>query len=58
MQDIGGGAIAQINAYIRQDNWNLTLVTQPTQSPDLNMMDLGLFNGMKAKADGVMIVDP
>ena len=44
------GAVAQINAYIQQNNCNITLVTC---SPDLNMLDLGLCNGMKANADGI-----
>ena len=49
----GQGAVQRINDYLQQDNWRATLVTQPPQIPDLNVLDLGLFNGLKRKADRV-----
>ncbi|CAM9669753.1 unnamed protein product, partial [Ectocarpus fasciculatus] len=44
----GCAVVEIINQYIQQHHWNCTLVTQPAQSPDLNMLDLGLFHGMKS----------
>ena len=29
------------------------LITQPPQSPDLNLLDLGVFHGMKSTADSI-----
>lgn len=49
----GCASVDIINAYIQQGNWNCTLITQPAQSPDLNLLDLGLFHGMKSEADGI-----
>ena len=49
----GMNAMQLITEYIRQNNWNIKLITQPPQSPDLNVLDLGLFNGMKKKADSI-----
>jgi hypothetical protein len=50
---IGYASVELINQNIQQHHWNCTLVTQPAQSPDLNMLDLGLFHGMKSKADDI-----
>ncbi len=49
----GHDSVNVINQYIQQGGWNSILVNQPTQSPDLKMLDLGLFHGMKSKADGI-----
>ena len=49
----GRASVDTINDYIQQGNWNCTLVTQPAQSPDLNLLDLGSFHGMKAEVDGI-----
>ena len=43
----GHGTVDTINAYIHQHGWNCTLVNEPPQSPDLNLLDLSLFHGMK-----------
>lgn len=49
----GHGVAHAINQFIQQGGWNCTLVNQPAQSPDLNLLDLGLFHGMKSNADGI-----
>jgi len=50
---IGGGAVAQINQALQANNWNAWLVNQSAQSPDFNVLDLGLFHGMKKTADTI-----
>lgn len=35
------------------DGWNIKFVTQPAQSPDLNVMDLGLFNSLKHRVSQI-----
>jgi hypothetical protein len=41
------------NARIAQagstDGWIITVINQPAQSPDLNILDLGLFHSLKNK---------
>lgn len=49
----GLNAEARINACLGANNWNCTVFRQPAQSPDLNVLDLGLFHGMKSSADGI-----
>jgi hypothetical protein len=49
----GHDAVNRINQYIQQGNWHCILVNQPPQSPDLNLLDLGLFHGMKSAADAI-----
>jgi hypothetical protein len=34
-----------------EDDWNIEFITQPSQSPDLNVLDLCLFNSMQKRAD-------
>ena len=43
----GGGNVAHFDAEGVRDGWHIKVVTQPAQSPDLNIMDLGLFNSLK-----------
>ena len=50
---IGGGAVTLINAALQDNNWNAWMVNQSPQSPDLNVLDLGLFHGMKKNADTI-----
>ena len=33
------------------DGWNITVVTQPAQSPDLNILDLGFFRSLKSRVN-------
>lgn len=49
----GNNAVGQIDAALQQGNWNCRMLQQPPQSPDLNVLDLGLFNGMKRSADKI-----
>ena len=35
-----------------KEGWNISIVTQPPQSPDLNILDLGFFNGLKKRIHG------
>ena len=47
-------SVVIINDYIQQGNWNCAFVTQPAQSPDLYLLDLGPFHGMKSElTDGI-----
>jgi len=34
-----------------KDGWNINIVTQPPQSPDLNVNDLGFFRSLKCRVD-------
>ena len=34
-----------------KDGWNITVVTQPAQSPDLNVNDLGIFRSLKYRVE-------
>ena len=49
----GHGVAHTINQPIHQGGWNCALVNPPAQSPDLNLLDLGLFRRMKSNADGI-----
>jgi hypothetical protein len=49
----GRASVDIINEYIQRGYWNCTLVTQPAKSPDLNMLDLRLFHGMKSASDDI-----
>ena len=44
---------ARINDILSAGNWNCRLINQSAQSPDLNIMDLGLFHSMKVDADAI-----
>ena len=35
----------------QKDSWNITVVTQPAQSPDLNVNDLGFFRSLKCRVE-------
>jgi len=49
----GGGAPKAIKDAFAASGLNAKLVQQPAQSPDLNVLDLGLFNGMKSDANKI-----
>lgn len=34
----------------KKDGWNIIVITQPAQSPDTNILDLGFFNALKRRA--------
>lgn len=35
-------------AACKQDGWNINIVSQPAQSPDFNVLDLGLFSVLQS----------
>jgi hypothetical protein len=37
------------------DDWGVSVVTQPAQSPDMNVNDLGFFNSLKAHVDDIKL---
>lgn len=37
------------------DGWNIQIVTQPAQSPDLNLLDLGFFASLKTRVSHLKI---
>jgi hypothetical protein len=45
----GNDNVEQMNLAGAQDGWNITVVTQPPNSPDLNILDLGLFHSLKTQ---------
>lgn len=46
----GNGNEAVINALGCSDGWKIKVKTQPAQSPDLNILDLGFFYSLKNRA--------
>ena len=51
----GNENIAQIEAHANQDGWHIEIITQPAQSPDLNILDLGFFSSIKAQVHQLKI---
>jgi len=49
----GKGNDARLLIAGQENNWNITFITQPAQSPDLNKLDLCLFNSMQREADRI-----
>ena len=39
----------KLNLAGKAGGWNIKLVTQPAQSPDLNINDLGFFSSLKSR---------
>jgi len=48
-----GGNFELIAQAGHQGGWNISLVTQPAQSPDLNILDLSFFHALKSRASKV-----
>lgn len=46
-----GGNAQWFSQWGQKYGWNIQFETQPPQSPDLNVLDIGLFNGMQAKSE-------
>lgn len=46
---IGHDNINRISTFANVNGWNIRLFNQPAQSPDLNIMDLGLFHSLKCR---------
>jgi len=46
----GGGNQVKIREEAVKDGWNIRIETQPAQSPDLNLLDLGFFHSLKSQA--------
>ena len=44
-----------INDFGSRDGWNISIHKQPPQSPDLNILDLGLFASMKSRQSDLML---
>jgi hypothetical protein len=42
----GKGNEVALNAWGKRDGWNISFETQPSQSPDLNKLDLCFFNSL------------
>ena len=47
----GNGNIEYFNTEGRKDGWNITVITQPAQSPDLNINDLAFFRSLKCHVE-------
>jgi hypothetical protein len=45
--------ILYIDGLGSEDGWNIKIVTQPSNSPDLNINDLGFFNSLKHRVSGL-----
>ncbi len=45
----GKGNLQVLNEAGKQGPWSIKLVTQPTQSPDLNINNLGFFSSLKTR---------
>lgn len=45
----GRGNLLYIEQQGQLDGWNIQIITQPAQSPDLNILDLGFFNSLKSR---------
>lgn len=43
----GGGNLDRLTLAGLLDGWHIRIVTQPAQSPDVNINDLGFFNSLK-----------
>lgn len=42
------------NKVGKEDGWNIQVTTQPAQSPDFNVNDVGLFASLKSLEDELM----
>jgi hypothetical protein len=49
----GLGNLAALTAAGLADGWNIKFTTQPVQSPDLNILDLGFFSSLKSRVAAV-----
>ena len=47
----GAGNKEAFTAAGVEDGWNIKFRTQPAQSPDVNILDLGLFNSLKSQSN-------
>jgi hypothetical protein len=52
----GKGVIERVEAAGSVDGWRFSMKTQPAQSPDLNILDLGFFHSLKTRAAHLKIV--
>ena len=53
----GHGKVDFFNQEGQKNGWNITVVTQPAQSPDLNVNDLGFFRSLKCRAEQLKAED-
>jgi hypothetical protein len=54
----GKGNVEKINNLDHENGWNIEVVTQPAQSPDLNINDLGFFRSMKTRIESLKVSNP
>lgn len=47
----GKGNAAYFARYLGLYGWNMKLETQSPQSPDVNVLDIGIFNGLQSKSE-------
>lgn len=45
----GKGTVAVLNDAAKEGGWNIKINTQPAQSPDLNILDLGFFHSLQSR---------
>ena len=50
---VGKGNDFYLNVAGYEDGWDIKLFTQPSQSPDLNVLDLSLFHSLQRGADKI-----
>lgn len=51
----GGDNIAKLNQEGQKKGWDIRFVKQPTQSPDLNVNDLGFFRSLKRHSNSIKL---
>ena len=54
----GKGNLAALNIAGKEDGWDIEVVTQPAQSPDLNKLDLCLFHGLQRSTNKIKANNP
>jgi hypothetical protein len=54
----GRGNVEKFNELGREGGWHIEVVTQPAQSPDLNINDLGFFRSMKTRVEALKARNP
>jgi hypothetical protein len=49
----GKGNMDYFDIHGRKNGWNIKVITQPAQSPDLNINDLGFFRSIKCQVEQI-----
>jgi hypothetical protein len=49
----GNNTVAELELAGKDEEWQMKIVTQSSQSPDLNVLDLGFFHSLKTKVSQI-----